>query len=83
MHPEDRDAWHRRAGEISDGKDDGALVEELRRRVPPYVTRPNGEAVPSEPVWRRAVTPEGELWFFCSYHHIFCCIHRSHVLFIA
>jgi PAS domain S-box-containing protein len=33
VHPEDRDAWRRRAGEISDGKDDGALVEEGRLKV--------------------------------------------------
>jgi len=46
--------------------DNTALVEELRRRVPPYITNPRGEAIPGGLVWRRVLAEEGIIWFFCN-----------------
>jgi hypothetical protein len=43
-----------------------ALVAALRQQVPPYVTSPNDAPVPGGLVWRRVVTEQGVLWFFCN-----------------
>ncbi len=49
--------------QVADAKE---LVRELRRRVPPYLTGPDGGPIGGGLVWRRAVCDEGTLWFFCN-----------------
>ena len=46
--------------------DANSLLQELRRQIPPYLAQPDGGAIPGGLVWRRAVTPEGTVWFFCN-----------------
>ena len=53
-------------GWINHPGDVPALVEAIRKSVPPRVSSPDGTAVGGGLVWRRAVTPEGDVWFFCN-----------------
>jgi hypothetical protein len=46
--------------------DTAALLAELRQQIPPYLSGPDGKAIPGAPVWRRVMTPEGVVWFFCN-----------------
>lgn len=42
------------------------LLMELRKQIPPYLSQRNGSALDGGLVWRRVVTAEGTVWFFCN-----------------
>jgi len=42
------------------------LVEKVRKHVIPYVSFPDGSALPGGIIWRRAVCDDGVIWFFCN-----------------
>ena len=42
------------------------LITILRKETFPYISSPDGRNLPGGIVWRRVVTPEGELYFFCN-----------------
>jgi hypothetical protein len=75
-----RDAPTRLEGRLSDApsklfekngavrrfSDNADLVSTLRKKVPPRLTGPKGEALPSELLWRRVETADGEIVLFFS-----------------
>ncbi|MFW6286560.1 MAG: glycosyl hydrolase, partial [Candidatus Sumerlaeota bacterium] len=53
-------------GAVRRFSDNADLVATLREKVPPRLTGPKGEALPSELLWRRVENAEGEIILFFS-----------------